>query len=109
MFVFDKLYIYTSTKLMNFFKNLRSNHGPDLVKNVRTVEKLERRIARHQNHLVFTLRCRDEKVVPPSLKLKCPIKTNNGHKIIEKAQTDLLRERVRVVNNKLDSFRQQKG
>ncbi|XP_072039314.1 uncharacterized protein [Amphiura filiformis] len=49
------------------------------------------------------------RITPRSLKLKCPIKTNRAREIIEKAQHQLLRERIRVTNNRINGFKQQKS
>ena len=59
------------------------------------------KIARHRNHFVFSLRCRDDGITPPSLKIKCGMKTQNGRDIIKKDEKDLIRERIRLINNKL--------
>ena len=66
---------------------------------------MTRKVSRHRNHLVFTLRCKDINVTPPSLSLKCPINTTNARRIVDKARKDLVRERIRVINNKLDAFK----
>ena len=94
---------------MNFFKNIRENYGQESVKQVRDLEKFGRKITRHRNHLVVTLRCKELSITPRSLKLKCPIKTNKAQEIVAKAQQQLLRERVRVINNKISGFKQQKS
>jgi hypothetical protein len=73
------------------------------------LEKFEHKLARHKNHLVFSLRCKDEGLTPPSLRLKCPINTQNDKSIIEKAQKGLLRERIRVVNNRINRFNEEKA
>ena len=94
---------------MNFFKSIRENYGQESVKQVRDLEKFGRKIARHRNHLVFTLRCKELSITPRSLKLKCPIKTNRAREIVDKAQQQLLRERIRVINNKISGYKQQKS
>ena len=53
---------------------------------------------------MYSLRCKELGLTPPSLKLKCPIYTAKAHGIIAKAQKDLLRERIRNINNKLNDF-----
>ena len=54
---------------------------------------------------MFTLRCKDINVAPPSLSLKCPINTANASRIVDKAKKELVRERIRVTNNKLDTLK----
>ena len=91
---------------MNLFNDLRKDYGQSTVKTVRDYETIERKIARHRNHLVYTLRCKDENVIPPSLKIKSPINTSRARDIVNKAQKALVRERIRVINNKLDNLKQ---
>ena len=91
---------------MNLFNDLRKDYGQSTVKTVRDYENIERKIARHRNHLVYTLRCKDENVIPPSLKIKSPINTSWVRDIVNKAQKALVRERIRVINNKLDNLKQ---
>ncbi len=86
---------------MNLFKNIRENYGQSTVRLVRELEKNEQKIASYRNHLVFTLRCKEEEVIPPSLRLKCPIPTTNARNIILRAQKQLLNERIRTINNKI--------
>ena len=88
--------------------NIRTKYGQECVKDVRKLEDLTRKVSRHRNHLVFTLRCKDINVTPPSLSLKCPINTTNARRIVDKARKDLVRERIRVINNKLDAFKEKK-
>ena len=70
--------------------------------------RLTRTVSRHRNPLVFTLRCKDINVTPAGLSLKCPINTTNARRIVDKAMNDLVRERIRVINNKLDVFKEKK-
>jgi len=87
---------------MKLFTELRKEYGQSTVKLVRELESQEKKLARHRNHLVFTLRCRDEAVVPTSLRLHCPIKTQNAKHIVQKAEKALVRERIRTINNKIN-------
>ena len=77
---------------MNLFRVLRENYGEGTVKTLRECETTERKISSFRNHRVFTLRCRDEGLTPPSLRLKCPINTQKAKDIIKKAEKELLRE-----------------
>ena len=93
---------------MNLFKNIRSVYGPEVVKKVRAVESLEKKVGRYQNHRVYSLRCKDEEVTPPSLKLKRPVNTRRGHEIIKKAERSLLQERIGNITRKLDNITEEK-
>ena len=93
---------------MNLFKNIRSLYGPEVVKKVRTAESLEKKVARYQNHRVYSLRCKDEELTPPSLKLKRPVNTKRGHEIIKKVERNLLQERISNITKKLDNIAEEK-
>ena len=93
---------------MNLYQTLRLNYGQKVVKQLRVCDNLGKKIARFRNHRVFTLRCKDSNVTPSSLSLKCPINTNKARDIIHKAEKELLRERLRVVNNKLTDLNHKK-
>ena len=71
---------------------------------IRDLENLSKKASRHRNHQTFTHRYKDLGLTPVSLKLKCPIRTNKAQAIINKAQKDLLRERIRVTSNKIASL-----
>ena len=86
---------------MKLFGDIRKEYGQNTVKSVRSLENLERRISRHRNSVIFSLRCRDEGIIPPSLRIKCPIKSKRAQDIVDKARKELLRERIRVTNNNL--------
>ncbi|XP_072030398.1 uncharacterized protein [Amphiura filiformis] len=77
---------------MNLFNDVRQLYGQSTVKKIRDYENIENKLARHKNHLVFSLRCKDEGLIPPSLKLRCPINTTKARDIINKAQKDLLQK-----------------
>ncbi len=93
---------------MNLFSNLRENYGQSTVRIVRELEKNERKIANFRNHLVFSLRCKDEDVIPSSLWIKCPIPTQNARNIIHRTQKQLLNERIRYINNKIGYLKHEK-
>ena len=93
---------------MNLFGSLRTDYGQDIVKKVGSFEKLHQKISRHRNHLIFSLRCKDENIIPASLKLKCPINSQAVHTIVKKAQKELLRERIRLTHNNLKKFEDQR-
>ena len=97
------------TILMNLFQDLRRNYGQGTVKTLRACENIEKKTSSFRNHRVFTLRCRDQGLIPPSLRLKCPINTQKARDIVHKAEKELLRERIRVINNKIERLDLQKS
>ena len=73
------------------------------------MKTLRRKHLASKNHRVFTLRCRDKGLTPPSLRLKCPINTQKARDIVKKAEKELLRERIRVIGNKLEHLDREKA
>ncbi|XP_072022566.1 uncharacterized protein [Amphiura filiformis] len=94
---------------MNLFQDVRRNYGNDAVKNIRDLENVDKKIARHRNHLTFTHRCKQYGVTPTSLRIRCPIRTIKAKNIIEKAQKDLARERIRVISNQIKEYEKEKA
>lgn len=97
---------------MNLFGSIRKDYGQDHVKGLREFERSEVKLARFRNHLRLTLRCKSEGITPPSLKLNSSIKTSNAKLILQHAEKQLTRERIRIINNKIttlyDSITKQK-
>ena len=90
---------------MNLHNNVRQSYGQSKVKEIRDFENCEKKIQRHRNHLVYTLRCRDLDLTPSSLQLRSPINTKRAQDIINRAQKSLVKERIRVINNKLGNLK----
>ncbi|XP_072041057.1 uncharacterized protein [Amphiura filiformis] len=93
---------------MNLFNHVRQSYGQSTVKQLRDLENCEKKVQRHRNHLVYSLRCRDQKLTPSSLKLRCPLNTNKAKEIIKRAEKGLIRERIRVVNYKVKNLKDKK-
>ena len=83
---------------MDLFTDVRGLYGQSTVKKIRDLENINKKISRHKNHLTFT------HVTPISLKLKCPIRTNKAQSIIKKAEKELLRDRIRIISNKIGNL-----
>ena len=62
------------------------------------------RLSDYKNHRIFMLRCISKNLVPVSIKLK-PDKSKlsqGARKIIEKAERQLLKDRVRCINKTIE-------
>ena len=57
-------------------------------------EKSLHKKARWMNHHIFSMRCRDEGLIPASLRIKPPVRTKEGYKIAEKATRAFLSARI---------------
>ena len=65
---------------------------------------MEGKVSDFKNHRRFSLRCLDKGLIPVSVKLKNHIRTHKGRLIIEKAEKQLLNERIKSINYKLERF-----
>ena len=79
----------------SFFTRLTREYGMECKLNVRNLQKTARKIGRYQNHLVFTLRCKQKQLIPNGLKLKRPVNTHRAQQILDKGERALLNERIR--------------
>ena len=57
-------------------------------------------LARWKNHVVFNLRCKKAGVIPRSLRVACPIKTERGRAIANNAGRAFVRERLRLAEKR---------
>lgn len=89
---------------MNLFASLREKYGTKCAQDLRRLERLHNKRARFRNHQRFTLRCRDEGIIPSSLKIKSPIPTANAERIVKKARKDLVKERIRCTVNAIHNI-----
>ena len=86
---------------MSIFKNINEEYGRESLKTARDLENVAKKQARFRNHLVFSLRCKQQGVIPVSLRIKCPVNTKGAQSIVKRAERGLLCERIRVINSKL--------
>ena len=85
-------------------KILEQEYRKNAIATYRKWEKFEGKVSDYKNHRRFSLRCLDKGLVPVSLKLKNHIRTQRGRSIIEKAEKQLLNERVKSINYKIECF-----
>ena len=74
---------------------------------VQNLEQPNIKLARHRNHLKFNLHCNDAKVIPASLNIACPIKTQTARDIIDRARKGLLKERIRQKTQKIKFLKEE--
>ena len=64
---------------------LRDHYGSSTQKLVREHERSLHKRACCSNHHIFSMRCRDEGVIPTSLRIRPPVKTREGYRVVEQA------------------------
>ena len=89
--------------MRNIHNIIRTEFGWENVATLRRWEHLEKKSANYKNHRQFTLRCMSQKITPISLKSKSNIKTSRGRHILQRAERQLANERVRTINNTIDT------
>ena len=61
-------------------------------------------MADFKNHRRFLLRCLDNNIIPVILKIRSNLKTPKAIQIIRKTERALLNERIRMINNTIESL-----
>ncbi|XP_049914604.1 uncharacterized protein LOC126398968 [Epinephelus moara] len=87
-------------------RHVAEQFGVDTLKLVREYERMARKIADYRNHLRFNLRCRQNRLIPTSLRLCSTMKGYKVDKIMEKAQNQLLNERVRQTHFTIEGLKE---
>ena len=81
---------------MSFKDELRHSYGEDLVSSVRGYGRCVEKLAKYKNHVIFNLRCRTSRLLPPSLRMRPPMRTARAEAIAERAGFGFLNERIRL-------------
>ena len=91
--------------MRNLHKYSKEKHGLDALQLLQLWEKSVLRDCDYKNHRTFTLRCISKDIVPVSVKLRsaCSKISQGAGKIIEKAEKQLLQDRVRCINNTIEA------
>ena len=80
---------------------LRSTYGDDITKITTSYQRCAEKLSKFRNHIVFNARCKRDRIIPESLRIKSPINTDQGRKIAERAGHQYVNERLRLANYKV--------
>ena len=78
--------------------------GKNTIAIYRNWEKMKAKVSNFKNHQRFSMRCLDKGLFPVSLKLKNLRRTQRGRRIIQKAEKQLLNERIKSINYTLECY-----
>ena len=97
--------------MINLHRNIKEQHGLEAIQKLHQWEKNIIRASNYRNHRIFTLRCIGLSLIPVSIRLK-PVASKqhispNARKIIEKAEKQLLQDRVRGINRTIQDSEDQ--
>ncbi len=73
------------------FISMREKYGQNVVTRLRKLINMKVRIAKYRSHLYFNHRCKDNKVLPFSLRFKPPLRSKKGYKLMVNAGFSFLR------------------
>ena len=90
--------------MRNLIHVLEEKYGENSIGIFRNWEKMEGKVSDFKNHRRFLLRCLSHGVTPVSLKLKNLTRTKKGEGISKRAEKQLLNERIRNINYKIEKF-----
>ena len=97
--------------MINLHRNIKEQYGLEAIQQLCRWEKNIIRASDYKNHRIFTLRCIGLSLIPVSIRLK-PIASKqhispSARKIIEKAEKQLLQDRVRGINRTIQDSEDQ--
>ena len=86
---------------------IKNKYGIEMVKKIRTYEKISKKFGRHQAHLYFNMQCKHTDIIPGGLSIKHAGNSAQARKIIHQAEKALLNLRVgEIVRKKAEMLRQ---
>ena len=97
--------------MINLHRNIKEQYGLEAIQQLCQWEKNTIRASNCKNHRIFTLRCIGLSLIPVSIRLK-PVASKqhispSPRKIIEKAEKQLLEDRVRGINKTIQDSKDQ--
>ena len=97
--------------MINLDRNIKEHYGLEAIQQLCLWEKNTIRASNYMNHRIFTLRCIGLNLTPVSIRLK-PVTSKqhispSARKIIEKAEKQLLQDRVRGINKTIQDSEDQ--
>ena len=87
---------------------LEQKYGKNSITIFRNWEKMEGKVSNFKNHQRFLLRCLSQSITPVNLWLKNLTRTQRGEGIIKRAEKQLLNERIRNINYKIERYHHDK-
>ncbi len=87
------------------FISMREKYGQNVVTRLRKLINMKIRIAKYRSHLYFNHRCKDNKVLPFSLRFKPPIRSKKGYKLMVNAGFSFLRLRINDCHQSIQRLR----
>ena len=87
------------------FISMREKYGQNVVTRLRKLINMKVRIAKYRSHLYFNHRCKDNKVLPFSLRFKPPIRSKKGYKLMVNAGFSFLRLRINDCHQSIQRLR----
>ena len=90
------------------FKTISEKYDKDTLQKARTFNKIMLKTARHRRHLHFSHRCKDLQVLPPSLRIKPPVRTPKGWKLTKNVGFQFLKLRIEDTHKKIRTLTREK-
>ena len=89
--------------MTNLHKNIKEKYGLEALQKLCLWKKNVIRVSNYKNHRIFTLKCIRQNLIPVSVRVK-PLRSKQSicaiaRKIIERAERQLMQDRVRGINN----------
>ena len=90
--------------MINLHKYIKEKYGQEALNQLQLWEKDTIRLSDYRNHRIYTLRCISNNLAPVSVRLKSSHRklSQGARKIFEKAERQLLQDRVRCINKTIE-------
>ena len=93
--------------MINIHKNIKEKYGLEALQQLCLWEKNVIKVSNYKNHRIFTLKCIGQNLIPVTISLT-PVRSKqnintSARKIIERAERQLMQERVRDIDNKIQA------
>ena len=89
--------------MRNLHQIILEKNGLEVLHLFRDWERLQLKAPDYKNHRIFMLRCIHTGLVPVSIKLKTSLRTEKAKKIIQSAEKNIIKARVKSINYLLDN------
>ena len=80
----------------NIFMYIKTHYGETILAKIRKLEKTMIKYLSYTNHLRFSLRCHNSKILRKDQQLKSRIKTERSKIVLQRAGKLLLQERIHI-------------
>lgn len=96
-----------NSQSQTFRLSLRNQYGPDILNQIRALDRLTFKLANCSSGITFLMECRDMDLIPNGLRLKDPCGSARSARIIRRTEVALLRNQINLMRYKKWNLRRE--